>query len=152
MYHSLRWFLLLPGVIASWLGTFYVFAEYQRTLSRPCESANSLPECTDPLHVFFVNALPSIGAAVSAVLVLVVTYLIAPTARMKSVRICFGVGAAIAIAGALMNAVAQSWDMFSAACAAPVAGAIAVWAIVKLAATKEAAMTPNTSLERTRAR
>jgi hypothetical protein len=150
MGHALRWILLLPGVLASWLGTFYVFAEYHRHLTAPCDSAPSLPECTDPLRVLLVNTLPSIGAAVSAVLVLVVTYLIAPTARMKAVRICFGVGAAIAFAGAWANAVAQSWGMFSAACAALVAGTIAVLVMSKMAIPREAAMTPNTSFERTR--
>ena len=150
MGRALRWILLLPGVLASWLGTFYVFAEYHRSLTAPCDSAPSLPECTDPLRVLLVNTLPSFGAAFSAVLVLLVTYLIAPTARMTAVRICFGVGAAIAVVGAWANAVAQSWDMFFAACAALVAGTIAVLVIAKLGAVKEAAMTPNTSLERTR--
>jgi len=150
MGRALRWILLLPGVLASWLGTFYVFAEYHLSLTAPCDSAPSLPECTDPLRVFLVMTLPAIGAAVSAVLVLLVTYLIAPTAKMKAVRICFGVGAAIAFTGAWANMVSKNWDMFSAACAALVAGTIAIWLISRVVGAKEAAMTPNTSLERTR--
>lgn len=119
----------MPGVLATWVGVFYVFAVYHRSLTAPCDSGLSLPECTDPLQIFLVNTLPSFGAATSAVLVLIVTFLIAPTARVKAVRICFCVGAAIAFTGAWVNAVGKDWDMFAAACSALVAGTIAVMVV-----------------------
>jgi len=149
MGHVLRWILLLPGVLASWLGVFYVFGAYYSNLTAPCDSAPTLPECTDPLHVLLTKTLPSLGAAVSAVLVVSVAFLIAPTAKVKVMRLCFCVGVAIAFTGAWINAVAKNWDMFFAACSALAAGIFAVKLISRFAQGDKSTMTPNISLERT---
>ena len=139
MGHALRWVLLLPAVLGTWLGVFYLFADYHRSLTAPCESAPSLPQCTDPLNVFLVNILPSLGAAVSAVLVLYVTFLMAPSKKLEAVRICFGVGAAIAFTGAWINAGTRSWDMLAAACSALLVGIITVAVASRVTAAKSRA-------------
>jgi len=143
MIDRLRWLLLAPSILASWLGVFYVFASYHRSLTAPCESGPMPAQCGDPLHVFLVQALPSFGAAVSAVLVLTVTFVVAPVAKIKAARLCFCIGMAIAITGIWVNAVERNWDYFFAACSALIAGLVALKVISWIHLTKQFAITHN---------
>jgi len=125
MNRHLRWILLVPCVLASWLLVFVAVGSWYSVITYLCNSAPTLPECSDPFYLALKNGLPSVGAAIAAALVLLVAYMVAPCAKGMVTRICFAVGAVLASIGLIVCAIQGSWDLFFAACAALVAGVIA---------------------------
>jgi len=124
MNKHLRWILLVPCVLASWLVVFVVVGSWYSKVTDRCTSAPALPECNDVLYLALKNGLPSLGAAIAAVLVLLVAFAVAPSAKGLVTRTSFAVGAAFAGVGSVMCVIAGSWNFFIAACSAVAAGAI----------------------------
>jgi len=124
MNKHLRWILLVPCVLASWLAVFFAVGSWYSNITSRCNSAPTLPECADPVYLALENGLPSLGAAVAAALVLLVAFVVAPSAKGVVTRICFAVGAAVAVIGCVVCAIQGSWDLFAAACSVLVAGTV----------------------------
>ena len=137
MNKHLRWILLVPCVFASWVVVFVVVGSWYSRITDRCNSAPTLPECSDPFYLALKNGLPSLGAAIAAALVLLVTFVVAPGAKGMATRICFAVGAALAAIGAIVCAIRGSWDLFSAACSALIAGTVARHILISRLAVKE---------------
>jgi len=137
MSRHLRWILLVPCVLASWLVVFVAAGSWYSSITDRCNSAPTLPECSDPFYLALKNGLPSVGAAIAAALVLLVASIVAPSAKGTVTRICFVVGAALAGIGLIVCAIRGSWDLFFAACSALAAGTIARHILLKQLAVKD---------------
>jgi len=124
MTKQMRWILLVPCVLVSWLAVFAVLGSWYTRVTDRCTSAPTLPECNDVLYLAVKNGLPSVGAAIAAALVMLVAFAVAPSAKGVVIRICFAVGAVLASVGSIMCVIAGSWDFFMAACSALAAGAL----------------------------
>lgn len=96
MKNAMRWVLVVPSAIAVWVAVFFPLAVYYDRITSACLSA-TLPKCQDPTYLFQANYLPSIGAALSAVFVVITVYWVAPTHKQRSAWVSFAIGSIVAI-------------------------------------------------------
>ena len=138
----IRWILILPAAIAAWYAALFIgVALYQGAESLCPASQIESGHCIAPWFRPVSEGLVAFGAALAAVLVMIVCTLLAPTHRRQVAIATFAVGAAVAI---YMGLGANS---YAAMVSAIVAGAVVLAILLRRLAPFSL---PNTSLERTR--
>lgn len=136
----IRWILILPAAIAAWYTALFVgIALYQgiEALCPPDQVESG--HCFAPWFLTTSNALIVFGAALAAVLVMLVCTWIAPAHKRQVAIATFALGTLVAIG--------MGWDLaFAPTLGAIVAGAVVLTILLRRYASFSR---PNKSLERT---
>jgi hypothetical protein len=148
MSKATRWILVVPAALATWFAIFFFLGDYYSGLTSQCDSAPALPECQTAWYLTQKAYLPAFGAAISAIVVVLVVYLVAPSNKLRAAWVSCAVGSALAAA----MSVADQAAAVSAISAGLATVCVLTWLARKPTLGDTGSMSPNTSLERTRDR
>ena len=119
MPRSIRWILILPAAIAAWYVALFIGLGLYKALEAFCPASQvESGHCFAPWFRPVSDGLIAFGAALAAVLVMIVCTLLAPTHRRHVAIATFAVGAVIAV---FMGLAANA---YAAMVSAVVAGAV----------------------------
>jgi fructose-specific phosphotransferase system IIC component len=144
MSRVLRWLIIVPAAVAAWYLALALGLGMYGGVDALCPSNQRISgQCIAPWFNPTIDALIAIGAAVSAIFVVLTATFIAPSHKLYAAVASYIIGGVVAVAMGFESKV------YAALLAALIAGALTLAIVLRKLAQ---APLPNTSLERTRGR
>jgi hypothetical protein len=126
MLRIVRWVLLIPAAVAAWFVGLFLGIALLGVLARMCPENQMVSRmCTAPWYDGASTAAIAFGAAMAAVFIMIACTAIAPTHKRVAAVCTFACGVLVAAA------MGVSSGEYVALVAAVVAGAVALWILLR---------------------